>query len=218
MESLLRSRRHVIPSLLNARCASTPYRHWLLNDVLSSDVCKELVALPITPARIGDTLGKRDTHNATRVFFDPPNCAEYPVMGAVADEFQDDDVTRAIERVCGVSLSGTSLRIEFCQDMEGFWLEPHTDLGVKKFTMTIYLCQGEGAEDWGTDIYDSARRRVARSPCGFNNGMMFVPAKDTYHGFERRPIHGVRNSLIVNYVGPEWRSRHELAYPDQPIG
>jgi hypothetical protein len=44
-----------------------------------------------------------------------------------------------------------------------------------------------------------------------------VPANDTYHGFERRIIPGVRRSLIVNYVGPEWRSRQELAYPDQSI-
>jgi hypothetical protein len=28
----------------------------------------------------------------------------------------------------------------------------------------------------------------------------------------------VRRSLIVNYVKPEWRSRHELAYPDHAAG
>jgi len=25
----------------------------------------------------------------------------------------------------------------------------------------------------------------------------------------------VRRSLIVNYVKPEWRARHELAYPER---
>lgn len=28
---------------------------------------------------------------------------------------------------------------------------------------------------------------------------------------------GVRKSLIVNYVKPEWRARHELAYPGAPV-
>ncbi|MFM8801402.1 MAG: hypothetical protein ACKOEE_12750, partial [Tagaea sp.] len=28
---------------------------------------------------------------------------------------------------------------------------------------------------------------------------------------------GVRKSLIVNYVKPEWRARRELAYPETPV-
>ena len=51
-----------------------------------------------------------------------------------------------------------------------------------------------------------------------NGGFVFVPGSDTWHAFHRRPIHGVRRSLIINYVRPEWRSRHELAYPDRAAG
>ena len=47
--------------------------------------------------------------------------------------------------------------------------------------------------------------------------MMFVPSDITYHGFERRPIEGVRKSLIINYVTDEWRAREQLAFPDTPI-
>lgn len=217
MDGLPDSRRHLIRSLVGGRYADVPYGHWLIDDILPEALCAAIAALPIGPARIGDTLGKRDTHNTNRVFCDAANRREYPAMEALAEAFQDGDVVRAVERTCGIRLAGTSLRIEYCQDLDGFWLEPHTDLGVKKFTLTVYLCRGDGAEDWGTDIYDSDRRHVARSPCGFNKAMMFVPAENTYHGFEKRSIEGVRQSLIVNYVGPEWRSRHELAYPDQPI-
>jgi hypothetical protein len=39
---------------------------------------------------------------------------------------------------------------------------------------------------------------------------------DTWHGFRPRDIRGVRRSLIVNYVVPEWRARHELAFPSVP--
>lgn len=217
MESLPAPPQHFIDSLHHAQYIKTPYDHWLLNDVLPVDLSEEIVALPITPASIGDTEGKRDTHNSTRIFCDVENRRKFESMEVLAQMFQDADTIRAIEDTCGNDLTGTSLRIEYCQDLDGFWLETHTDLGVKKFTMTIYLCSGEGAEDWGTDIYDADRHHVARAPSPFNSACMFVPATNTYHGFERRPIHGVRKSLIVNYVSPEWRSRNELAFPDQPI-
>jgi hypothetical protein len=44
-----------------------------------------------------------------------------------------------------------------------------------------------------------------------------VPSSTTYHGFERRPIDGVRKSIIINYVTDEWRAREQLAFPDRPI-
>jgi hypothetical protein len=47
--------------------------------------------------------------------------------------------------------------------------------------------------------------------------MIFVPSKHTWHGFERRPIEGVRRSIIVNYVTNEWRAREQLAYPQTPV-
>ena len=43
--------------------------------------------------------------------------------------------------------------------------------------------------------------------------MVFVPANNTYHGFEKRPIKGVRTSLIINYVTNEWRAREQLVLP-----
>ncbi|MGD0186545.1 MAG: hypothetical protein ABSC25_15020 [Roseiarcus sp.] len=41
---------------------------------------------------------------------------------------------------------------------------------------------------------------------------------DAWRGFRRRPVDGVRRSLIINDVKPEWRSRHELAFPDRFAG
>ena len=40
---------------------------------------------------------------------------------------------------------------------------------------------------------------------------------NTYHGFEKRPIKGVRTSLIINYVTNEWRAREQLSFPETPI-
>jgi hypothetical protein len=44
-----------------------------------------------------------------------------------------------------------------------------------------------------------------------------VPGHDTWHGLERRAIHGVRKSVIMNYVTDEWRARDQLAYPSLPV-
>ena len=54
----------------------------------------------------------------------------------------------------GCTLGGSFLRIEYCLDTDGFWLEPHTDIGAKLFTMLVYLSDHPEAEDWGTDIMD----------------------------------------------------------------
>ncbi len=47
--------------------------------------------------------------------------------------------------------------------------------------------------------------------------MIFVPGPNTWHGFDRRPIDGVRRLLEINYVRPNWRERDQLAFPDRPI-
>ena len=126
-------------------------------------------------------------------------------------------MTSHIEKVFDTDLKGTYLRVEFAQDIDGFWLEPHTDLGVKVFTMLLYLSKDPSHTDLGTDIYDGEKRHVGRSPFTPNAAMVFIPGSNTYHGFEKRPIKGVRTSLIINYVTNEWRAREQLSFPEAPI-
>jgi trehalose utilization protein len=83
--------------------------------------------------------------------------------------------------------------------------------------MLVYLSAEPGCEAWGTDLLDGPETLVATMPYRRNSGFIFIPGADTWHGFHARPIEGVRRSLIVNYVKPEWRSRHELAFPDRPV-
>jgi hypothetical protein len=195
-----------------------PYPHWLLAQCLPDDVVDDLLTLPIPPAHIGDTLGRRETHNDSRIHFGAHYRSRHPVMDTLARVFQSQRVVEALRQTTGAPPAGTSLRIEYCQDTDGFWLEPHTDIGVKKFTMLIYLNREPQAIDWGTDIYSDPTTHVGRAPAGFNTGLIFVPGENTWHAFDRRPIDGVRKSLIINYVGPEWRARHELCFPDTPVG
>ena len=201
----------------NADARTEPFAHWLLSDVLPDEIAAGVLDLPFAPPRIGDTFGKRETNNATRTFFCEANRARFAVCEDLAAAFQSEAVVGALSALTGKPLAGTSLRIEYCQDTDGFWLEPHTDIGVKRFTMLIYLSKNPQAAHWGTDIYDGERRHAGSAPGEFNRGLIFVPGSDTWHGVEKRSFDGVRHSLIVNYVGPEWRTHSELAYPETPV-
>lgn len=207
----------LVRSLDRAAAETVPFRHWLLAEVLPPQVCAAIVDLPIAPPHILDTKGKRETNNSTRLFFSAENRTRYAVCGDLAEALQRDPVVDRLERLCGTALSGGFLRIEYCQDTDGFWLEPHTDIGAKLFTMLVYLSDDQGSESWGTDLMDETGALVTRVPYRANCGLIFIPGRDTWHGFGKRPIAGIRRSIIVNYVRDEWRSRHELAFPDRPV-
>ena len=209
---------HFCLGLETARAQTSPYRHWLLRNILPENTCAQIDTISVQPRQIADTQGRRETHNSTRLFFGVAQQARHKVCADLAAALQSRKVTGAIEALCDVDLRGSSLRIEYCLDTSGFWLEPHTDIGAKFFTLLIYLSDSPEDEDWGTDIYASRTDWVTTAPCARNRGLIFVPADNTWHGFRPRPITGVRRSLIVNYVTPEWRARHELAFPETPIG
>lgn len=194
-----------------------PYPHWFMTTCLPTEVADELTALPFPAPALGGLSGKRELHNATRRYFDVANRAAYPVVNAFAEAFQSRAVTDRIERHFGTRLAGTYLRLEYAQDTNGFWLEPHTDLGVKVFTMLLYLSKDKSHANLGTDIYDAEKHHIGTSPFVPNGAMVFVPGNDTYHGFEARPIKGIRKSIIINYVTDEWRAREQLSFPETPI-
>lgn len=195
-----------------------PYRHWHLHDVFSPVVAQAISDLPFAAPEIGDTAGRRETHNSSRIFFATANQAAHPVCAAVAQALQAEETVARIEERFRVDLAGSNLRIEYCMDRAGFWLEPHTDIGAKLFTMLVYLTTGPEAEILGTDIMAGPQGpAVGRASGHFNTGLIFVPGADTWHGFAPRPFTTIRRTVIINYVKPEWRARHELAFPDTPI-
>jgi len=207
----------LLSSFAAARGSDKPYRHWFLENCLGPAAVDAAIDLPFAAPALGGVSGRREVHNATRKYFDVDNRAKFKIAGAMSDALQSETVTRAIEKTFGSKLDGTYLRIEYAQDTDGFWLEPHTDLGVKSFTFLLYLSRDPQHADLGTDIYDAEKKHVGRSPFKPGGAMIFVPSNITYHGFEARKIHGVRKSIIINYVTDEWKAREQLAFPDRPI-
>ena len=211
----------VVDSMLASIDASKrtdlPYKHWFLTNCLPQDVTSNILSLPFPAPGLDGVSGKRELHNATRTYFDAGNMATFPSCKAVNEGLQDDRVTHKIAQHFGTNLNGTYLRVEYAQDIDGFWLEPHSDLGVKVFTMLLYMSTDPRHADLGTDIYTSEKKHFGRSPFQSNAAMVFVPADNTFHGFESRKIEGVRQSVIINYVTEEWRAREQLAFPERPL-
>jgi len=207
----------LIAAFASARPLEDPFRHWIVSDVFPAGVVTALDALPMEAAGVGGISGKRELHNDTRRYFDAATNAGFPACAAVAAAFQSREVAKAIEVATGARLAGSFVRLEYAQDVNGFWLEPHTDLGVKTFTMLIYLRPAEGQETLGTDLYKGPGDWAKRIPFTANSAVVFVPAGSTWHGMERREISGVRKSVIMNYVTDDWRAREQLAYPTTPV-
>ncbi|MHB8455452.1 MAG: 2OG-Fe(II) oxygenase [Acidiferrobacterales bacterium] len=209
--------RHFHRTLLDAARDERPYRHWNLTDALPESLCHAIVSLPIAPLQIDDCHGVRDTDNSKRSFFIPALQAGFPQCAAFAQAMQRPEVARLFASTCELDVDGSYLRMEYIQDTDGAWLKPHCDIPEKLFSMVIYLFTGPETAQWGTDIYDCQRRWIGQAQGVFNSGIIFIPGPDTWHGFEKRRIIGVRRLLEINYVRPNWRDRDQLSFPDRPI-
>lgn len=209
--------RHFRRALLDSQRHEDPYLHWNLQEVLPESVCLGIISLPIVPLLIDDCGGVRDRDNNKRTFFTPHLQSRFPVAARLAEALQRPDAARLAGEMCGFQAEGSHLRIEYIQDIDGAWLEPHHDVPEKLCSMVVYLCTGPDAGDWGTDIYDSRKHWVGRSSAEFNSAAIFIPGEDTWHGFEKRRIVGIRRLLEINYVHPSWRDKNQLCFPDRPV-
>ena len=197
----------------DARRETWPFDYWLLENPLPAGYCEAVANLPFAPPDGAVFNGKRETNNDLRAYFTPENQAQFEVCRRIVHGFRAPAVISAIEAATGADLSDAHLRIEYCQDTEGFWLAPHTDIAVKKFTMLVYLSDDPGLADTGTDILEGPPdfNYVTSAPYGKNKGVIFIPGANTWHGAGHHPIKGIRRSIIINYVTSDWREKWELA-------
>ncbi len=202
-----------VTCLENARHETWPFDYWLLENPLPTGFCEAIANLPFAAPQGAVFDGKRETNNHLRVFFTPENQARFVVCRRVVEGFEDPRVRTTIEEATGTDLSDTRLRIEYCRDTKGFWLEPHTDILVKKFTMLVYLSDDPGLHGAGTDIHEGPPDfgYVGSAPYGRNLGVIFIPGENTWHGVGHHPVKGIRKAIIINYVTSDWRDTWELA-------
>ena len=219
MASLSSNQETFISSLYSAEAETKPYNYWNLDNVLDQDVLEGILDLPIEIPRVEYDEGQRAANNGVRGYFDISRREEFEVCEVISATFQSRKTISTIENICNINLKGSFLRVEYAQDHDGFWLEPHKDISVKLFSMLIYLSPAPDGEEWGTDFYTGPKQSDC---CGtashaVNRAFVFIPGANSWHGFRPRKITGVRRSLIVNFVTDKWMNRHELADPSQPI-
>ena len=197
-----------------------PYRHWFVHDVFPQGVYEDAEGHALPGRRPGRRFRHaRGAQSPTASISPARTSSRSRAARAAAEAFQD------ARNRCGSSTrssadrsTNTFVRIEYAQDIDGFWLKPHTDIGVKMFTMLIYMSDDPAPRrPRHRHLRRSENSHVARSPFEPNSAMIFVPSKQTWHGFEKRPIQGVRRSIIVNYVTNAWRAREQLAFPHSPV-
>lgn len=208
---------HFMDAVRRSRREERPYRHWRLANVFPESLCTGILTLPIVPPALGRTDGTRASYNNRRSFITPLLRQKFPACAALAEALQQPEVARLMAGTCDIPVRGSFLRMEYIQDIDGAWLEPHRDIPEKLFSMVVYLFTGPDAAEWGTDIYDAERQWIGRSSGEFNSGVIFVPGPATWHGFNPRPIVGVRRLMEINYVRSDWRDRDQLSFPDRPI-
>jgi hypothetical protein len=98
-------------------------------------------------------------------------------------------------------------KIEIGNDVNGFWLKPHSDHSAKREVTVIYF---EGQENNGTIFhYPHELKRVRFIP---NRAVHFYPdLKDTYdteswkHSVKKINMN-IRRTVVVNYVDNTWRN------------
>jgi hypothetical protein len=209
--------RQFLHALRTCERLEKPYRTWKLKEVFPIELCTGILTLPICPAFLGDTDGTRGSYNDQRTFITPKLREGFQACQALAEALQRPAVARQLAETCSIAVEGGYVRVEYIQDIDGAWLEPHRDIPEKLFSMVIYLFHGPDCAEWGTDIYDADRQWIGRSSGEFNSATIFIAGPATWHGFDKRTIVGVRRLMEINYVRPSWRRREQLAFPDQPI-
>ena len=191
----------------------------MLKQVLPIDICTGILTLPIAPAMLGQTDGTRGTYNDQRTFITPLLRTQFPTCAVLADALQRPSVARLLAETLEIEVEGGYLRVEYIQDLDGAWLEPHRDVPEKMFSMVIYLFTGPHAKDWApTSTTPMSSGSAARR--AISTRLRSLSPTGTWHGLELRPIIGVAAGarlMEINYVRPSWRERGHLLSRYRPV-
>ena len=79
--------RSFLTSLDRSDHQTWPYDYWLLKEVLPPDDIEAVLSLPFAPPSEVKLDGRRESNNATRVFFNPENQARFAVCRRIVDGF-----------------------------------------------------------------------------------------------------------------------------------
>ena len=183
-----------------------PFRHWELEGMLPDSLAQEILKIRIPKSEGFSYDGTRASDSKLtlggsppeRMFVDKDTLVKFPIFKELVDALLSDEVINIVNSKFGVETKDLYLRVEYINDFDGFFLEPHKDIVEKHLSLLLYL--GDGPEHMGTDFYDKDLNVVKTAKFGHNRGYIFLRGDDTWHGLEPKPIPDRRCSLLINYV------------------
>lgn len=185
---------------------SDPFKHWEVINALPEELTDHILAVRIPRTegfsydgtRASDSKVRPGGTPPRRMFIDKDTKNVYPFFQDLVDALLSRPVIDIVNKKFGVATENLYLRVEYINDFDGFFLDPHKDIVEKKFSMLLFL--GEGPQHMGTDFYDADLKVVKTVSFLHNNAYVFLPGDDTWHGLEKKTIPDRRCSLLINYV------------------
>ena len=196
----------------------TPFKHWELNEPLSTEAIKEIINADIANPnehkleydgtraidggegkfREGITSGGEALK--FRCFVTKENSKDFPGLTKFIEELRQKETYQKISNMVDKNLSNSFVRVEVICDRKGFWLKPHCDIKEKLISCLLFINNENESENLGTDFYDNDLRKVKTLPYKHNYGYFFSSGPNTWHGMEKKEIVKERRCLQVNYV------------------
>jgi hypothetical protein len=199
---------------------SSPWRHFIFNKMFNDiDEIVDLSAILLpTPEDIiadpkrynlkREASSISDNNHSCELDIDPP-ITESNITAKKLVEYFLTDGKNWLEKIGSLSLSkSTFLRVQLVRDVNGYYIEPHTDKSNKKVTI---ICHLNDTVNTGTQFLDRNLKICHRSGSLKNNGLLFfpnyAPYVKTYHAMIDTPImENNRDILMVNYYSSHYAS------------
>jgi len=211
--------------LNNSKEDNFPFKHWELNNPLSSVAIQEIIEADIPnveehnlsydgtraidggAAEFREGIASGGKAIKFRCFVTKNNAKQFPSLIKFINELQSKETHQKISQLIDKDLSNSYVRVEIICDREGFWLKPHCDIKEKLLSCLLFVNKFNESEDLGTDFYNEKLQRVKTVPYKNNCGYLFSSGPNTWHGMEKKEIIKERRCLQVNYVSfpTDWK-------------
>ena len=204
--------------LNNSKEHSEPFKHWEINNPLSSEAIEEIIKADVpnlsnlnltydgTRAIDGGAPEFREgiisggKAKKFRCFITKENAKQFRGLVKLINELQSKKTNEKISQLIKKDLSNSYVRVEVICDREGFWLKPHCDIKEKILSCLLFVNTFNESEDLGTDFYNEKLEKVKTVPYKNNYGYFFTSGPNTWHGMEKKKIVKERRCIQVNYV------------------
>lgn len=194
------------------KLTSSPWKHYVFDHMFENieEVVELSRSLLPEDSEIAANPIKYNTKRTTNKLADNNHSCEIDITNEIVAnysaaskliEFFSGEGKQQLEKVaCFDFSSPLYLRIQFVRDINGYYIEPHTD---KKNKLVTIICHLNSVVNGGTQILDKNKSVVKRVSSKKNNALLFfpnyAPYVKTYHAFVDSPIDGNRDILMINY-------------------